>query len=367
MMNSRPPRIAVACAWAALLAACGLAGRAADRIPIKVMIVAGFEVGADTGDAPGEFQYWYEREHLTEKTSILKRAHPLCHNAQGLYAIVGGNADDKDLSPNGEIELVTALCLDPRYDLRKTYWILDGIAGIDPAVGSIGSAVWAENVVDGDALREIDDRQLPEGWPYGLFAIGTKGPNQLPSHEAGGGWSGATLAYSMNHPLNVGLARWAYDRTKEVKLVDTPDMAAWRARYAGLPKAEETPRVLIGDALGSIRYWHGESRTQWARDWVRLWTKGKGRFATTSMEAQTFTGSLMHMAQEGYLDFNRVLVLRTASNYCMPPPGQKVIATIGDESIGTVPALEACYRVGSVVAHDLIDHWDRYADRIPTD
>jgi purine nucleoside permease len=352
---------------AAILAAAALPSRAAERMPIKVIVVAGFEVGADSGDAPGEFQFWAEREGLTQKAAILHRAHPMCHNGNGLYGIVGGNSNDKDLSPNGEIELITALCLDPRFDLRKTYWIIDGIAGIDPAFGPMGSAVWAENVVDGDALREIDDRQLPAGWPYGLFAIGTKGPGQLPTSapEKGGGWGGAALAYSMNHPLNAGLARWAYGISKGVRLVDSPQMQAWRGRYTGFAAAQGVPKVMIGDALGCIRYWHGSSRTQWARDWVRMWTAGKGTFATTSMEAQTFTGSLMHMADEGYVDFSRVMVLRTASNYCMPPPGEDVLSTIGDESLGTNAALEAAYRTGSVVAHELLNHWDRYADAVP--
>jgi purine nucleoside permease len=349
------------------LAGAALSCLGAERIPIKVIVVAGFEVGDDTGDAPGEFQYWVERDGLTQKDTILKRAHPLCHNSRGLYGIVGGNTRDKDLSPNAEIELITALCLDPRFDLRRTYWIMDGIAGIDPAVGPMGSAVWAENVVDGDALREIDDRQLPAGWPYGLFAIGTKGPGLLPNiaPEKGGGWGGATLAYSMNHPLNGALARWACALSRDVKLVDSPRMRAWSSLYTGFPQAQGAPRVMMGDALGSIRYWHGSSRTQWARDWVRMWTGGKGTFATTSMEAQTFTGSLMHMADEGHIDFSRVMVLRTASNYCMPPPGSDVLSTIGDESLGTDAALEASYRAGSVVAHELLDHWDRYADSPP--
>jgi purine nucleoside permease len=355
--------------WVGLAAMTASRCPAADRIPIKVIIVAGFEVCADTGDAPGEFQFWAEREGLDQKDTLLKRAHPLCHNAAGLYGIVGGNSNDKDLSPNGEIELITALCLDPRFDLRKTYWIIDGIAGIDPAVGSMGSAVWAENVVDGDALREIDDRQLPAGWPYGLFAIGTKGPGQLPTTEPekGGGWGGAALSYSMNHPLNSGLAKWAYSVSKDVKLVDSPAMDAWRSRYVGYPLAQGAPRVMMGDALGSIRYWHGASRTQWARDWVRIWTNHKGTFATTSMEAQTFTGSLMHMADEGYVDFSRVMVLRTASNYSMPPPGEGVVSTIGDESLGTGASLEAAYRVGSVVAHKLLSDWDRCENAVPSE
>ena len=39
---------------------------AATPIPIKVVIVAMYEQGDDTGDAPGEFQYWVEREHLDQ-------------------------------------------------------------------------------------------------------------------------------------------------------------------------------------------------------------------------------------------------------------------------------------------------------------
>ena len=31
---------------------------------MKVVVVAMFEVGEDTGDKPGELQYWVERDHL---------------------------------------------------------------------------------------------------------------------------------------------------------------------------------------------------------------------------------------------------------------------------------------------------------------
>ena len=33
-------------------------------IEVKVVVVSMFEIGADTGDAPGEFQLWYEGQHL---------------------------------------------------------------------------------------------------------------------------------------------------------------------------------------------------------------------------------------------------------------------------------------------------------------
>ena len=58
-------------------------------------------------------------------------------------------------------------------------------------------------------------------------------------------------------------------------------------------------------------------------------------------------------------------MLRTGSNYCMPPPGQSVETTIGDELLGTNTALEAAYRTGSVVAHELLKNWPRYEDKVP--
>jgi purine nucleoside permease len=353
------------------LMCCGMpltqAGDPVARIAPKVIVLAGFEVGDDTGDAPGEFQYWAEREKLTGTLVVPGAPHPLRYNADGLYGSVAGNTRDKFLSTVPASELIMALCLDPRLDLRKTYWIINGIAGIDPAAGSIGSAVWAANVVDADAMREIGGADIPKGWPYGLFAIGTMGPNQLPkTHADAGGWGGATLSYSMNYPLNVALANWAYDFSKShVTLRDAPDLKAWREKYTGYSAAQKPPKIMMGATLSTARYWHGPARTQWARDWVKLWTDGKDHFTTTAMEQAAYVGTLQRMAKQGYVDFSRVMMLRGASNYCMPPPGQSVLTTIGDESLGTKPAFEAEYRAGSVVAHELIRHWGRYEANPP--
>jgi purine nucleoside permease len=340
---------------------------AADRIPIKVIVLAGFEVGDDTGDAPGEFQFWAEREHLDGTLEIKGAPHPLRFNQAGLYGSVAGNTRDHTLTTVPSSELIMALCLDPRFDLTKTYWIINGISGIDPAHGSIGSAVWAANVVDGDALREIGEAEMPKSWPYGLFAIGTTTPNTLPKKSAdAGGWGGATLTYTMNYALNPALTRWAYELSREkAHLDDNPDLKAWREKYTAYPAAQRPPEILIGATLASARYWHGEARTTWARDWVKLWTDGKDVLSTTAMEQAAYVGTLQRMAAKGFVDFKRVLMLRSASNYCMPPTGQDVTTTIGDESLGTGAAFEAQYRAGSAVVHELLAHWDRYETTIP--
>ncbi len=46
-------------------------------IEIKVVVINMFEQGADTGDAPGEYQYWVEREHLTTVLPF-RRATTIC-------------------------------------------------------------------------------------------------------------------------------------------------------------------------------------------------------------------------------------------------------------------------------------------------
>lgn len=343
------------------------AARAADKIAPKVIVLAGFEVGDDTGDAPGEFQFWAEREQLTGTLEIPGAPHPLRYNAAGLYGSVAGNTRDRTLTTVPASELIMALCLDPRLDLRKTYWIINGISGIDPAAGSIGSAVWAANVIDGDAMREVGESEMPKDWPYGLFAIGTMGPNQLPKKQAdAGGWGGATLTYTMNYALNPALTRWACEFSRaHAALDDLPALKAWREKYTAYALARQPPQILMGGTLSSARYWHGEARTQWARDWTRLWTDGQDRFVTTAMEQAAYVGTLQRMAEKGFVDFQRVLMLRSASNYCMPPTGESFLSTVGDESLGTEPAFEAQYRAGSVVVHELLAHWDRYADETP--
>ena len=42
-------------------------------IPIKVVVVTMFEIGADLGDGPGEFQLWVEREQFRLRTTLPAR------------------------------------------------------------------------------------------------------------------------------------------------------------------------------------------------------------------------------------------------------------------------------------------------------
>jgi purine nucleoside permease len=330
-----------------------LAARAADPapIPVKMVVVTTFEEGADTGDKPGEFQYWVERERLDQTITVPGMDHVVRTNGRGLLGVVSGTTSRAGLQ-------IMALVLDPRFDFSHAYWMLAGIAGVDPADASIGSAAWARYVVDGDIACEIDSREVPADWPYGVLVIGSNRPNVKPPPQ---GWEPDTMCFELNRAL---VAR-AYALTKDVVLLDTPEMKAYRATYKGFPNAQRPPFVLLGEVMGSNRYWHGATLTKWANDWVALLTGGQGNFVMTAMEDQGVATALSRLAKMGRVDFQRVLFLRTASNYCMPAPGQNVVQSLTAEYAGGLPAFEAEWRVGSVVVHDILDHWDTYAAKAP--
>ena len=160
---------------ALLTAACG--ERRAQPIPVKVVVVTMFERGADTGDEPGEFQYWVERNKLDRVIPLPQGYHDLRINRDGVLGIVTGVGTAKAAAS------IMALGLDPRFDLGKAYWLVAGIAGIDPADGPVGSAAWAEWVVDGDLAHEIDAREIPADWRTGYVPLRRSEPCEQP-HQA---------------------------------------------------------------------------------------------------------------------------------------------------------------------------------------
>jgi purine nucleoside permease len=324
----------------------------AEPIKPKVIILTTFEAGADTGDEPGELQYWVEREHLTNSLAIPGVAHPLLYNDAGVYAMVTGTCNRSGLA-------LMALGLDPRFDLRQTYWLTAGIAGVDADKASVGSAAWVQWVVDGDNVHEIDGHDAPADWPFGIFAYGSTGPLDPPGpHD----WSQKPMVFE----LNPKLVAWAFALTKDVALPDTPEIKKFRETYVGQPIAQKPPFVLLGDTLGTARYWHGPALTAWANNWVKMYTQGKGNFVMTQCEDQSIGYAMYMLGQAGRLDPQRHLVLRTASNYSTPPRGASVVESVlSGESTGTVAGAEAAYRVGVPVVHELVKHWDRFATKLP--
>jgi purine nucleoside permease len=332
-----------------LIAAAAAAG-AAEPIRVKVVVVTTFEDGADTGDKPGEFQFWAEREKWREKIVVPGVNHPVYHDGNGVLGVVSG------MTGRAATQIM-ALVLDQRFDFSKAYWIVNGIAGADPNDTSLGSAAWARHVIDGDIAYEIDSREGDAKWPYAIIAIGANNPGEAAAQPPD--------PAPMQWTLNPSLVAWAYELTKAVPIPDSDEMKKLRASYRGYPNAQKPPSVMLGESLGSSRYWHGKAMTRWANDWTRIWTNGQGNFVMTDMEDQGLSEALTRLTSMGRADFQRVLFLRTASNFCMQATDGDVSESMHAEYAGRTPSLEAAWRVGSTVVHALVAGWDQYADRTP--
>src|SRR6202166_5318216 len=100
-------------------------------------------------------------------------------NREGVLGVLTGVGTGRAAST------IMALGLDQRFDLRKAYWLVAGIAGVDPADASLGSAAWAEWVVDADLAHEIDAREIPAGWKTGYVALRKSVPYEQ-ARETGG-------------------------------------------------------------------------------------------------------------------------------------------------------------------------------------
>jgi len=322
-------------------------------IPVKVVVVTMFERGADTGDDPGEFQNWVEHEKLEQVLPFPQGYHHLRMSRDGVLGTVTGVGTARAAAN------IMALGMDPRFDFSKAYWLVAGIAGIDPADGSIGSAAWAEWVVDGDLGYEIDAREIPPDWKTGFVPLRRTVPYEQPRQSADAG--------EIYH-LNPALVDWAFQLTKNVAIPDAEPLQKERARYESA-NARRPPFVLKGDTLSSSTFWHGRLFSQWANDWVQYHSEGKANYVTTGMEDTGTLQALSFLAVAGRVDLNRILVLRTASDYDQPAPGETAAASLARNSAmkyaGYMSAIDSAWRVGHVVVEELVQKWNRYRDTSP--
>lgn len=328
-----------------------------DRIPIRVVVVTMFEQGNDTGDNPGEFQLWVERLPLEDSMSFPQGYRQLRINREkGVLGMVTGIGTAKSAAS------VMALGMDTRFDLSKAYWLIAGISGVDPEDASTGSAAWAEWVVDGDLSHEIDPREAPDDWSTGYIPLRKTYPYETPIPQNKEG---------VVYHLNPQLVNWAYNLTRNVELVDNEEITAMRQQYTEHANATLPPRVLKGDQLAAMTYWHGALLNDWANDWMEYWTGGQGNFVTSAMEDTGSLQSLTFLDQDGRVDLDRVLILRTASNFTMQHPEISAVQSLAGEKLSGngysafIPALEAAWLTGSPVVNELVDNWDMFQDQLP--
>jgi len=322
-------------------------------IEVKVVVVAMFERGEDTGDTPGEYQYWVEREHLDEVPPMPAGFHHVRMNKDGVLGLLTGVGTARAAAS------VMALGLDPRFDLTKAYWVIAGIGGGDAADVSLGSAVWVDRVIDGDLAYEIDARQIPPEWATGYVPLGKSRPYEQPMSAARAGV----------FATNAELTGWALALTRDTTLGDSEDLKKFRLRFEGFANAVRPPFVTRGDEVTGSTFWHGSKMEEWANEWVLYYGGEKANYMVCGMEDSGTLQALAFLNEAKRVDSRRVLVLRTISNYDREAPGVSATESLKALSAGNYsayfPALDAAEIVGDKVVRDIVAHWEQRAAQIP--
>ncbi|NTE65153.1 purine nucleoside permease [Agrobacterium tumefaciens] len=316
------------------------------KYPVRVVIVSMFD---------GESGIWAERMPLQTTVSFPHGYRDLSYDPERqLLKVVTGVGTAKAAAS------IMALGLDHRFDLSRAYWIVAGIAGGNPNTISVGSAAWAEWIVDGDLAHEIDPREIPAAWSTGRLPLFRKEPFEKPVGESLG------EAYR----LDPGLVDWAYELTKGISLEDSEDLRLLRGQYTAHQAAQDSPRVMKGDSISGSTLWHGKLMNEWAEQWVDYWSEGRAIFVTTAMEDTGILQALTLLDRGGFSDFRRVLVLRSVCNYSMQPSHMSAPESLAREGKSAYsafkPALDSVFVVASRVVLEIVDNWETYSVSVPS-
>lgn len=250
---------------------------------------------------------------------------------------------------------VTALVLgsSAQFDLRRTYFLASGIAGVNPKLATLGGVALARFAVQVALQYELDARELvvevradaaanvnnpldnehPPGHPNsnpklttGYLPYGGFAPSDYP-----------TVLYGTEVlELNAALRDRAADLARRANLSDSAGVAAHRARYANAQPAgiydaaTQAPAVHACDVATSDVYYSGTLLSEAFENTTRVWTNQTqaGQPPTYCMTAQEDVAVLEALLRAhlwGLVDYTRAIVMRTGGLtffflFFFPPP-----------------------------------------------
>ena len=331
--------------FSAAMAAPAIDGRAAAPLPVRVFVINLFSA---------EAQPWIDalQPHRDIAVPGLSQAYPMVHcTPDGVCQMT------TDMGHANAAASVMAVIYSGLFDLHQTYFVIAGIAGIDPERGTIGSAAWARYVVDSGIAHEIDARELPPGWTDGYFGVMTDAPGQLPKFEY----------HSEVFRLDEALLQKAMALSSKVALEDSPAVEAYRRHYPTAP-ANQHPTVIQCDTLTADTWWFGRRLGEHARSWMRLLTGGKGVYCTSQEEDNAVLAALTRGATSSLLDVRRVAIIRSGSDFDRPYPGQTAFQSLqaqktldGAIKISTNNLLRAAMPLVAEISHN----WESWRDGLP--
>ncbi|KAJ0122342.1 purine nucleoside permease [Diaporthe amygdali] len=248
---------------------------------------------------------------------------------------------------------ITSVVLSDKFDLTSTYFMIGGIAGVSPEWSTLGGVALSRYAVQVALQYEFDAREMPENYTTGYVGYGTLQPGIMPET-----WYGTEVL-----EVNEDLRQIAYKLASKANLSDNAIAAEYRERYvaAGEVQVAATlpPSVVLCDSATSDVYYSGKLLAEAFDNTTTLWTNGSGHYCMTAQEDNATLEVLLRMAIEGLVDFSRIILMRTGSDFDRPPPGTSAYdhLLINDQN-GFEIAVENIYYAGVEIAKGILSDWN---------
>lgn len=248
---------------------------------------------------------------------------------------------------------ISALVLSPYFDLTQTYFLIAGIAGINPHLATTGSVTFSQYQVQFDLQYEFSATQIPSNDSSGYFPQDADYPDSPNAYDYPLEIYG-TEAFEVNKNLRDLFVSIA----SGVKLNDTDGAAAYRAKYPYAP-ANQPPSVVPCSSGTSNVYWSGSVLGDAFYNYTLLLTNGSGQYCASQQEDNASLEAFLRGALAGLVDFSRIAVMRTASDFDRAPPSEsETYHLLYADQEGFEPSIQNIFIAGNAIVQDILEKWN---------
>lgn len=118
-------------------------------------------------------------------------------------------------------------------------------------------------------------------------------------------------------------------------------------------------KVVKCDVLTSDNYFTGKVLNDYFGNLTKLLTNGSATYCSTAQEDNATLEVLTRLDKYGLLDFERVMVMRTISDFSRPPASMSAYEYFFNRTDGGIEAsLDNLVIAGTPILHDIIHNWE---------
>ena len=248
---------------------------------------------------------------------------------------------------------LSSLVFSPIFDLSQTYFFAAGIAGVNPKVTTINSVSFARYAVQVTLQYEIDLRELPDNFTTNYFPQGGQVPFEYPTSIYG------TEVFELNAELRSIASSFA----RRAELADSSTAQTYRSQYTTSDEiyvaGTQPPAVMECDVTTTDVYFSGRLLSEAFDNTTSILTNGTGVYCSTAQEDNATLEALMRAAKHKLVDFSRIIVMRTGSDFERPYDGQSALDNLLYAEQGAFePAVQNLYNAGVEVVQGILHEWD---------